>query len=205
MTDVFTTRRWERGLGRGRGAGIVKCGRRPPSLRATISQTMSATTIRGTSWPMRFISASLTQPAMKMLPAFVAAALLAATALGGCAKAASDPNAGGDPTGAGGAAACDNSGFLAAQHAHVNHAEVTFCGTVVRLRPAKHTRSGWHRYVYVDAGHHDVIEIDANLDEMGNFPVSDGEQAIVRGEYYYDSDGREGVHWTHRTDRGSHP
>jgi hypothetical protein len=142
---------------------------------------------------------------MKMLPAFVAAALLAATALGGCAKAASDPNAAGNPTVAGGATACDNSGFLAAQHAHVNHAEVTFCGTVVRLRPAKHTRSGWHRYVYVDVGHHDVIEIDANLDEMGNFPVSDGEQAVVRGEYYYDADGREGVHWTHRTDRGPHP
>src|ERR1700733_9922697 len=200
MWDVFTMRRWERlGRGRGRGAaGMVKCGRRPPSLRATISQTMSATTSRGTSWPMRFISASLTQPAMKMLLTFVAA-VLAAGALGGCAKAAGDPSATGD------SAACDNSGFLAAQHAHVNHAEVTFCGTVVRLRPAKHTRSGWHRYVYVDAGHHDVIEIDANLDEMGNFPVSDGEQAIVRGEYYYDSDGREGVHWTHRTDRGSHP
>jgi hypothetical protein len=137
---------------------------------------------------------------MKMLVTFVTATLLAASALGGCAKAADGPNAVSDP-----AAACDNSGFLAAQHAHVNHAEVTFCGTVARLRPAKHTRSGWHRYVYVDVGHHDVIEIDANLDEMGNFSVSDGEQAVVRGEYYYDPDGREGVHWTHRTDRGSHP
>jgi len=136
---------------------------------------------------------------MKMLPTFVAA-VLAASALGGCAKAAGGPSATGDS-----AAACDNAGFLAAQHAHVNHAEVTFCGTVVRLRPAKHTRSGWHRYVYVDVGHHDVIEIDANLDEMGNFPVTDGEQAVARGEYYYDEDGREGVHWTHRTDRGPHP
>ena len=142
---------------------------------------------------------------MKLLPTLVAATLLAAAALGGCAKAASDPSAAGNPNGAGNAAACDNSGFLAAQHAHVNHAEVTFCGTVVRLRPAKHTRSGWHRYVYVDVGHNDVIEIDANLDEMGNFPVTDGEQAVVRGEYYYDQDGREGVHWTHHTDRGPHP
>lgn len=138
---------------------------------------------------------------MKMLVGLVAATLLATGTLDGCARAADDPRAaGGAP-----AAACDNAGFLAAQHAHVNHAEVTFCGTVVRLQPAKHTRSGWHRYVYVDVGHHDVIEIDANLDEMGNFPVTDGEQAAVRGEYYYDEDGREGVHWTHRTDRGSHP
>jgi hypothetical protein len=137
---------------------------------------------------------------MQMLVTFVAAAVLAAGALSGCANAAGDTNAGGNAQ-----VACDNAGFLAAQHAHVNHAEVTFCGTVVRLRPAKHTRSGWHRYVYVDVGHHDVIEIDANLDEMGNFPVGDGEHAVVRGEYYYDEDGREGVHWTHRTDRGPHP
>ena len=103
------------------------------------------------------------------------------------------------------AAPCDLSGFLAAQHAHVNHAEVTFCGTIVRLRPARHTRSGWHRYVYVDVGRDDRIEIDANLDVMGDFPVRVGEYAVVRGEYYYDPDGREGVHWTHRTDYGPHP
>ncbi len=131
---------------------------------------------------MRFMRSSLAQ--------FAALAF----ALGGCAGARGDD-----------AAACNNAGFLAAQHAHVNHAEVDFCGTVVRLRPAKHTHSGWHRYIYVDTGHGNVIEIDANLDEMGNFPISTGEQATVRGEYYYDPDGHEGVHWTHHTDRGSHP
>lgn len=103
------------------------------------------------------------------------------------------------------AAACNNAGFLAAQHAHANHAEVTFCGTVVRVKAPKRTRSGVHRYIYVDVGRGDVIEIDANVDEMGNFPVHAGEAAEVRGEYYYDPNGREGVHWTHRTDRGSHP
>jgi hypothetical protein len=103
------------------------------------------------------------------------------------------------------ASSCNNAGFLATQHAHANHAEVTFCGIVVRLRPAKRTRSGVHRYIFVDVGHDNPIEIDANLDEMGNFPVSVGENAVVRGEYYYDEDGREGVHWTHHTDRGSHP
>jgi hypothetical protein len=128
---------------------------------------------------MKFIATSLAQ-----------LALLAA--LAGCASAA-------------GPGACNNAGLLAAQQAHANDAEVTFCGAVVRLRPAKHTRSGWHRYIYVDAGHGDVIEIDANLDEMGNFPVTRGEQAVVHGEYYYDPDGHEGVHWTHHTDRGAHP
>jgi hypothetical protein len=103
------------------------------------------------------------------------------------------------------APACNNAGFLAVQHAHVNHAEVTLCGTVVRVRAPKRTRSGVHRYIFVDVGHNDRIEIDANLDEMGNFPIGVGDRAIVRGEYYYDEDGREGVHWTHHTDRGSHP
>jgi hypothetical protein len=101
--------------------------------------------------------------------------------------------------------ACDNAGLVAAQRAHVRTAEVTFCGTVVRLRAPRETRSGRHRTIYVDAGQGDRIEIDANLDEMGDFPVTVGERAIVRGEFYDDADGREGVHWTHHTDRGPHP
>jgi hypothetical protein len=132
---------------------------------------------------------------MKVLVTALAACLFAVAGLGDV------------PAGADDAGACNNAGFLATQHAHANHAEVTFCGIVVRLRPARHTRSGWHRYIYVDVdvGHHDSIEIDANLDEMGDFPVTLGEHAVVRGEYFYDEDGREGVHWTHRTDRGMHP
>jgi len=129
---------------------------------------------------------------MKPLLSALAALLVALSALG-ASRASADE------------AACNNAGFLAAQHAHANHAEVTFCGTVVRVRPARHTRSGWHRYIYVDVGHDDRIEIDANLDEMGNFPVAAGDRAVAMGEYYYDQDGREGVHWTHHTDRGSHP
>jgi hypothetical protein len=100
---------------------------------------------------------------------------------------------------------CDLSNFLAVQHAHVNHAEVTLCGTVARTRRARRTRSGVHKYVWVDVGHGNQIEIDLNLDEMGRVPVMVGESAVVRGEYYYDDNGREGVHWTHHTDRGSHP
>ncbi len=132
-------------------------------------------------------------PPMKLLVGVFGAFLVAIGPVGWGPASAAEP------------AACNNAGFLAAQHAHVNHAEVTFCGTIARLKAPKHTRSGWHRYIYVDVGHGNVIEIDANLDEMGNFPVSVGEPAVVRGEYYYDADGREGVHWTHHTDRGPHP
>jgi hypothetical protein len=103
------------------------------------------------------------------------------------------------------ALSCNNAGFLATQHAHANRAEVTLCGTIARVWPAKRTRSGLHRYIFVDVPGGDRIEIDANLDAMGNFPVSVGQPAEIRGEYYYDQDGREGVHWTHRTDRGTHP
>lgn len=102
-------------------------------------------------------------------------------------------------------ASCDVAGFLADQRAHVDHAEVTICGTVVRVRAARRTRSGVHRSFWVDVGNGERIEIDANLDVMGNLPVSDGERAVVHGEYYDDPDGHEGIDWTHHTDRGPHP
>jgi hypothetical protein len=102
-------------------------------------------------------------------------------------------------------APCNLSGFLAVQHAHANRAEVTLCGTVTRVNPVRYSRrGGGHRVFVVDVGHRDSIEIDANVDIMGDFPIKPGDTAIVRGEYYYDFDGREGVHWTHRGD-GGHP
>jgi hypothetical protein len=124
---------------------------------------------------------------------FAAAALISLAVLSGCGPAHAT------------VAACDDAAFLAAQRARATATEVTICGTVVHVRPTRRTLSGRHRYFYVDVGNGDRIEIDANLDEMGNFPVHSGEQAVVRGEYYADPDGREGVHWTHHTDRGGHP
>jgi hypothetical protein len=109
------------------------------------------------------------------------------------------------PAAAASGATCNLAGFLAAQHAHVNHAEVTLCGTVERVRAPRRTRSGLHRVFYVDVGGGDVIAIDANLDVMGEFPVRPGEPTTIRGEYYDDQDGREGVHWTHHTAHGPHP
>jgi hypothetical protein len=100
---------------------------------------------------------------------------------------------------------CDLSGFLAVQHAHANRAEVTLCGTVERVRPPRRTRSGVHQTFLVDVGHNDRIEIDANLDMLGPIPLRNGEPVVVHGAYYYDPDGREGVDWTHHTDRGPHP
>jgi hypothetical protein len=124
-----------------------------------------------------------------------------ALALGACSQPTATTNASTD----GGQGACNDAGFLAVQHAHVNHAEVTLCGTVARVRPERHSRSGVHRVFFVDVGGGDIIAIDANVDVMGDFPIRTGEQTTVRGEYYYDEDGREGVHWTHHTDRGPHP
>ncbi len=82
---------------------------------------------------------------------------------------------------------------------------MTLCGTVVRVVRLRRTRSGTHRIFYVDVGGNDRVQIDANVDIMGDFPIRTGETTVVRGEYYFDSAGRDGVHWTHRTDRGSHP
>jgi hypothetical protein len=122
--------------------------------------------------------------------------MLAAT-LGACTGSPAATSASTEP--------CDNSGFLATEHAHANHAEVTFCGTVTRVRELRRTRSGVHRIFTVDIDGGVRIEIDANVDEMGDFPIHPGEAATIRGEYYYDDDGREGVHWTHHTDHGPHP
>jgi hypothetical protein len=118
------------------------------------------------------------------------AVVAGAFALAGCASTAP--------------ATCDDPGFLAAQRARTA-AEVTLCGVVVQVRTPRRTRSGVHRYFVVDVGNGDRIEIDANLDEMGDFPVTDGERVLVHGSYYADPDGREGVDWTHHTDRGPHP
>jgi hypothetical protein len=118
------------------------------------------------------------------------AVVAGAFALAGCAPSAPAP--------------CDDAGLLAAQRARAA-SEVTLCGVVVRVRTPLRTRSGVHRYIIVDVGGGDRIEIDANLDVMGDFPVSDGERVLVHGSYYADPDGREGVDWTHHTDRGPHP
>ena len=105
----------------------------------------------------------------------------------------------------GNGASCNLANFLAVQHAHVNHAEVTLCGTIVRVRAPRESRSGLHQLVYVDVGHDDRVEIDLNLDVLGALPVHTGESTVIQGEYYYDPDGHEGVHWTHHTDYGHHP
>ncbi len=100
---------------------------------------------------------------------------------------------------------CDPQAIRAVQAARANRSEVTLCGTVVRVGRIRRTRSGAHRILVVDVGAGDRIDIDANIDVMGNFPVRAGETTVVRGEYYYDAPGRDGVHWTHRTTHGTHP
>ncbi len=100
---------------------------------------------------------------------------------------------------------CDPAGFRAVQAAHANRTEVTLCGVVVRAGRLRRSRAGVHRVFVVDVGGDDRVQVDANVEIMGNFPIRPGEQTVVRGEYYYDGPGRDGVHWTHRTDHGAHP
>ena len=73
------------------------------------------------------------------------------------------------------------------------------------MRRIRRTRSGIHRVFVIATAPDAHVEIDANLDVMGDFPIRRGETAIVHGEYYADPSGRDGIHWTHRTDRGNHP
>jgi hypothetical protein len=35
--------------------------------------------------------------------------------------------------------------------------------------------------------------------------VRRGQRTTVRGEYFYDRDRVDGIHWTHRTTHGPHP
>jgi hypothetical protein len=99
---------------------------------------------------------------------------------------------------------CNMAGFIATQHAHANRAEVTLCGIAAHVRSVRRTRSGAHRVFEVNVGRANEVEIDANVDVMGNFPIHTGDKVVVRGEYYYDGDGREGVHWTHHAIGGPH-
>lgn len=124
--------------------------------------------------------------------ALIVLALLVASVVAGCSSAQSDSGP------------CNLSGFLATQHAHADRSEVTLCGTAERVRTIRVTRSGAHRVFSVNVGHANSIEVDANIDVMGRFPIHTGDNVTVRGEYYYDPGGREGVHWTHHATSGRH-
>lgn len=100
---------------------------------------------------------------------------------------------------------CDPQALRAVRSERSAHAEVTVCGTVLRAGTVRRSRSGTHREFIVITGRNDRVAIDANLDIMGDLPVRAGERAIVHGEYFADASGRDGLHWTHRTSRGTHP
>ncbi|AQS84295.1 MAG: DUF3465 domain-containing protein [Acetobacter aceti] len=107
---------------------------------------------------------------------------------------------------------CDNSSFVQAQQAFENGGQkqdvpVHICGQVVAVsEKAKHTRSGWHGYFYVNVGQGISIRVVSNLDEI-NAPewpwVRDGDMADIVGRYYYDSPRRQGIDWTHKGTGGS--
>lgn len=105
-------------------------------------------------------------------------------------------------------AACDDAALVRLEATHPSgYTEVTVCGSVTRVLPERTTRSGRHKYFYVridPAG--DSIRIVTNIDETGDFAVSVGDTATVRGRYYYDNDASQGIDWTHHNDaRASWP
>ncbi len=117
----------------------------------------------------------------------------------GCAAPAHDRPA--TAVASGTASACDDAGFLALVARHpTGYTEVTVCGTVARVLPARRTRSGEHGYFYVTVAPGALIEIVTNLDETTPFDVHPGDRAEVRGRYYDDPDGRTGIDWTHHSE-----
>lgn len=100
---------------------------------------------------------------------------------------------------------CDNGHFLAVQQQFEDGAQrgdqpVHVCGRVVAVSRARHTRSGWHGYFYLDVGSGVSIRIVSDLDRM-NAPawpwVARGDMADVVGRYYYDNPRSQGIDWTH--------
>jgi hypothetical protein len=67
------------------------------------------------------------------------------------------------------------------------------------------SRSGRHLAFDVTLPGGDDVWVDANLDVLGRLPVRRGQHATVRGEYFFDRDRVDGIHWTHHTARGPHP
>jgi hypothetical protein len=100
---------------------------------------------------------------------------------------------------------CDDRYFAEVRDRGASGTEVTICGVVGRVRSPRVTRSGKHLAFDVVLPGGDDVWIDANLDVLGALPVRRGQRTTVRGEYFYDRDRVDGIHWTHRTTHGPHP
>lgn len=102
-------------------------------------------------------------------------------------------------------ATCDDDAFERARAAGAGGTEVTVCGTVAAAGRPRLTRSGHHLPFVVAFPDRTRVTVDANLDELGPLAVHPGQRVEVRGEYYTDPGGRDGIHWVHHTSRGTHP
>ncbi len=98
---------------------------------------------------------------------------------------------------------CDNAGYLAARKISHARTEVTICGTVVRVRSVRRTRSGLHRWFYVRIAPHVVARVIADESVLGPLLIHVGDKAEVQGRFFRDRDGFDGIDWTHRID-GTH-
>lgn len=96
------------------------------------------------------------------------------------------------------ASGCDDAGFQQIRAQQKSPWEVTVCGNVIRVPPSRTTRSGPHEYFFIDIPGGAPIEVVSNENELGGyFPVKVGDSALVRGRYYHDPNGTEGIDWTH--------
>lgn len=100
---------------------------------------------------------------------------------------------------------CDDAAFDRARATSANGTEVTVCGHVSSVAGDVRTRGGLHKHWRLDVhDRRDFVEIDSNEDLEGPIDVARGAYAIVRGAYYADPGGRDGIHYTHRDPRGRH-
>ncbi len=90
---------------------------------------------------------------------------------------------------------------------HRSRVEVTANGAIARIFGAREGPSGTHLgfllHLAGSEGHGLTVRVEDNLDLTGPIPLDEGEAAIVRGEYIYDSRGGL-IHYTHRDPRGRH-
>jgi Protein of unknown function (DUF3465) len=119
----------------------------------------------------------------------IAAALLAANCLSGCA----------------GTQAPDDRALCAAYSAGRSHVEVVADGRVTRVLGVQPGRVSPHEgfLLSLASGCRLVVRVEANTDFTGSIPMAAGQSVLVKGEYeYYPLGGV--IHWTHRDPRGRH-
>jgi hypothetical protein len=99
----------------------------------------------------------------------------------------------------------DNPAVCAAYQAGRSHTEVVAAGTVTRVLGTKPGVTAPHEgfLMRLDSGCDLIVRVEVNVDFTGEFPLHDGDRAVVKGEYEYYPRGGV-IHWTHRDPSARH-